>query len=94
MTSAPLPDGVLSVHDEAEKGSLSGPVTVTDLGLVTEKIDEKAKPPGIISAEVVPAPASPIKPPAKKKKVSKWILWQLWFNTYRYVSIISSRHIF
>jgi hypothetical protein len=24
------------------------------------------------------------KPPAKKK-ASKWILWNLWFNTYRYI---------
>lgn len=36
---------------------------------------------------VDPPPASKpaaAKPPAKpKKKVSKWILWQLWFNTYR-----------
>ena len=23
--------------------------------------------------------------PKKKKKVSKWILWKIWFNTYRYV---------
>lgn len=31
-----------------------------------------------------PAPANRPKPAAKpKKKVSKWILWQLWFNTYR-----------
>jgi hypothetical protein len=24
------------------------------------------------------------KPPAKRK-ASKWILWNLWFNTYRYI---------
>ena len=27
------------------------------------------------------------RPAAKKKKVSKWILWKLWFNTYRYARI-------
>jgi len=82
MTSVPLPEGALTVYDEAEKGPLTGPVTVADLGLVNEKVEEKVKPSNVISAEVFPAAASPAKPPAKKK-VSKWILWQLWFNTYR-----------
>jgi hypothetical protein len=94
MTSVSLPDGgALTVYDDAEKGTLdvhSGPFTVAALGLGDEKFDEKAKPPGIISAEVVPTTASSTKPPAKKKKVSKWILWQLWFNTYRCVSIMSA----
>ena len=94
MTSVSLPDGgALTVYDDAEKGTLdvhSGSFTVAALGLGDEKFDEKAKPPGIITAEVVPATASPTKPPAKKKKVSKWILWQLWFNTYRCVSIMSA----
>lgn len=34
-----------------------------------------------------PAQVNRPKPaPKPKKKVSKWILWQLWFNTYRYTS--------
>ena len=36
-------------------------------------------------------PAKP--PPRPKKKVSKWILWQLWFNTYRYCCLISVRDV-
>ena len=35
-----------------------------------------------VKKDTVPAPKPAPKP---KKKVSKWILWQLWFNTYRYV---------
>lgn len=47
--------------------------------------DEK-KDPNILSPTVIPAPASPKpapKPVSKRKKASKWIIWQLWFNTYR-----------
>lgn len=33
-----------------------------------------------IEAETPPKPKAAPKPP---KKVSKWILWRLWFNTYR-----------
>lgn len=36
------------------------------------------------AADAAPAPrALAAKKP--KKKVSKWIIWQLWFNTYRFV---------
>ncbi|KAL5529069.1 hypothetical protein ACEPAG_5043 [Sanghuangporus baumii] len=34
--------------------------------------------------EPIPTPApAPARPAAKKKKVSKWILFKIWFNTYR-----------
>lgn len=36
--------------------------------------------------EPAPAPTpAPPRPAAKKKKVSKWILFKIWFNTYRYI---------
>jgi len=35
-----------------------------------------------LESESPPKPVSVPKP--EKKKVSKWILWGLWFNTYRY----------
>jgi hypothetical protein len=89
MSSEPLPSGAIAVYDEAEKGTLelhSGPITVTDLGVINDKVE--MKPSAAISAEVIPAAGGAIakatKPPAKKKKVSRWILWTLWFNTYRY----------
>jgi hypothetical protein len=99
MTSVPLPEGAIAVYDEAEKGTLelhSGPITVADLGLVNEKVDEKPKPSTTISTEVVPssdATAKATKPHAKRKKVSRWILWTLWFNTYRCVSILPASRI-
>ncbi|KAF7295113.1 Urb2 domain-containing protein [Mycena indigotica] len=33
--------------------------------------------------EVVKQPAPPKPSPKPKKRVSKWILWKIWFNTYR-----------
>ena len=40
--------------------------------------------------EAIPVPNPPTNKARAKKKVSKWVLWQLWFNTYRYVSIASA----
>jgi len=99
MTSVPLPEGTVAVYDEAEKGTLelhSGPITVAGLGLANEKVDEKPKPSTAIFTEVVPssdATAIATKPHAKRKKVSRWILWTLWFNTYRCISIMSVSRI-
>jgi hypothetical protein len=36
--------------------------------------------------EVVVAAKKPA--PKPKKKVSKWVLWRIWFNTYRYVVVV------
>lgn len=58
-------------HIVDEKKALEAGVSTTESGTVT--------PPS-------PAPAPPSGPPAKKApkpKPSKWILFQLWFNTYR-----------
>ena len=92
MTSVLLPEGGVTVYDEAEKGTLevpSGPLTVETFGLVTGKVEE-SKPSTVIPSGVPVSNSVATKPPAKKKKVSKWILWTLWFNTYRCVSVIMS----
>jgi hypothetical protein len=81
MSSIPLSDSALPAYDDAEKGTLelhSGPIT-------NMSSDEKPKLP------TSDASARATKPPAKaKKEVSRWILWTLWFNTYRSVSIMST----
>jgi hypothetical protein len=94
MASVPPPKDAPNAYDEAERGTQdvhSGSTTVSAPGSIDEKVDdgEKVKPPVVISSQVVPVSnVTPSKPPAKK--VSKWILWTLWFNTYRLVSIIMS----
>ncbi|KAH9028099.1 hypothetical protein EDB85DRAFT_1892674 [Lactarius pseudohatsudake] len=77
------PEFSAPAYDAAEKGTLenhSGPASVATLVLTDEK--KKVDTPLVQSKEVIPIPKPPTtKPPAKK--VSRWILWQLWFNTYR-----------
>jgi hypothetical protein len=94
MASLPPPKDAPNAYDEAERGTQdahSGPTTVSAPGSIDEKVvgEGKVKPPVVISSEVAPVNnATPSKPPAKR--VSKWILWTLWFNTYRSVSIMSA----
>jgi hypothetical protein len=91
MASEPSPKDAPNAYDEAERGTQdnhSGLTTVSAPGSIDEKVVDvdvgKAKSPVVISSEVVPiSNAAPSKSPAK---VSKWILWTLWFNTYRSVS--------
>jgi hypothetical protein len=95
MTSIPLPEGAsaVTVYDEAEKGTLELPsarITVATFGVVNEKVDE-IQPSTVISSGV-PVRSEVAKPPAKEK-VSRWILWTLWFNTYRWVWIVSTSRI-
>ncbi|KAI9428709.1 hypothetical protein H4582DRAFT_2091236 [Lactarius indigo] len=77
------PEGAAPAYDAAEKGTLenhSGPSSVATLALADEK--KRVDTPLVMSKEVITIPKPPTtKPPAKK--VSRWILWQLWFNTYR-----------
>lgn len=92
MASVPPPKDAPNAYDEAERGTQdshsihSGPTTVSAPGSIDEKVvEEIVKPPVVISSDVVPvSKATPSKPPAK---VSRWILWTLWFNTYRSVSM-------
>lgn len=90
MASAPLPDGSVTVYDDAEKGTLEVPSGTTSVATFVDGKVEELKP-SAVTPSIVPVGAiEATKPPAKKKKVSKWILWTLWFNTYRCVSMIVS----
>ena len=99
MTSIPLPDSeaasAVTVYDEAEKGTLELPSarsTVATFGVNNEKVDEIQSQASTVISSDVPVRSEVAKPPAKGK-VSKWILWTLWFNTYRWVSIVSTSRI-
>ncbi|EIM90402.1 uncharacterized protein STEHIDRAFT_51165 [Stereum hirsutum FP-91666 SS1] len=60
-------------------------LTVVSFDIEKNKTDSTNVHTDIKSVDLPSAPKPPTaKPPTKpKKKVSKWILWQLWFNTYR-----------
>ena len=88
MLSVSPPEGTAPAYDAAEKGTLdvhTGPSSVATLAL-NEKVDATLAVSKEVQVVPIPKPPAP-KPPAKK--VSKWILWQLWFNTYRYVLMSS-----
>ena len=84
------PQGAAPAYSEAENGTLSSPKAAypkdekkpvyfdekKGVEVATYPVPEKKDSPP-------PRPAKPA--PKPKKKVSMWILWQLWFNTYRYV---------
>ena len=81
MASSPAP-----AYSDAEKG-LREPEAAypkdekKDLFRDEKKIDAAANAVAVAELKKDPRPAkTPSKP---KKKVSRWILWQLWFNTYR-----------
>ena len=85
--------GAAPAYDDAEKGTHEHIRQVQPSYPADEKKDPFANEKGpAVTALAVPATkkeptaALPPKPaPKPKKKVSMWILWQLWFNTYRYV---------
>lgn len=80
---------------DPEKGMLdSQPMQVSyngDVKALLPTLDislpSKEKDPAVTTtAKEVVTTTKPSKPPPKpKKQVSKWILWTLWFNTYRYM---------
>ncbi|KAF8478978.1 hypothetical protein DFH94DRAFT_35118 [Russula ochroleuca] len=91
MASVPPPEGTPNAYDEAEQGTLevqSGPAsTVFAPGSIDEKmVDGKEVNPSVVfssESQVIPVSNATTSKPPVKKKVSKWILWNLWFNTYR-----------
>jgi hypothetical protein len=89
MSTASSPECASPGYDAAEKGTLdgrSGPPSVATLALSDQtKVDT----PLDVSKEVIPI-ADILTTKPSTKKVSRWILWQLWFNTYRHVSITST----
>lgn len=70
-----------TAYDDPEKGT-------TDAVVPAYPRDEKPReitPPQYLEVKKGEAKDAPRKPtPKPKKKVSKWILLKLWFNTYRY----------
>lgn len=84
-------EGTVPAYDDAEKGTLEvnpEQMAIVPLGYKGKREDTAT----VIAKEVTPAATKLASKPAgkKKKKVSKWILWQLWFNTYRFVLLDSS----
>ena len=74
-----LPEDTPTLHDEAERGTLTGTTTPVSLDFVDEK---KVERPAGVPTEVVLGKENVTNLPVRKK-VSKWVLWNLWFNTYR-----------
>jgi len=70
-------------HDDAEKGvlDLSSQINTPPVIGDSEKKALASLPPVAAPLPVVLTKTD--KPKPAKKKVSKWILWKLWFNTYR-----------
>lgn len=96
MSSEQSPRGVVPAYDDAERGTNEPPRPVQPAYPAEKKEDPFANEKAQIAVTAIAVPATkkethaapPSKPaPKPKKKVSKWILWQLWFNTYRYVRI-------
>ncbi|KAH9998969.1 hypothetical protein BJV77DRAFT_1064469 [Russula vinacea] len=90
MASVPPLEGAPNAYDEAEQGTLeapSGPTTVSAPESINEKtVDGKEVDPSqavIFPSEIIPVNNATTSEPPVKRKVSKWILWSLWFNTYR-----------
>ncbi|THH33980.1 hypothetical protein EUX98_g333 [Antrodiella citrinella] len=92
MSSEIVPRSAVPAYDDAERGTHEPPRPVQPTYLADEKKDIFAndEKKAVATIEAIPATkkethaAPAAKPtPKPKKKVSKWILWQLWFNTYR-----------
>lgn len=80
--------GLIDVH--APHPTATVPVSAFNAQAPSYPLDEKKV--DLSSPTLFPPPkekketpsAPPAKPaPKKKKKASKWVLWRLWFNTYR-----------
>lgn len=73
MSTEKLDSPASPAYSDAEKGVLESlPVQVSYYPR-----DKK-------DADVKQAPIPAAKPKPAKKRVSKWVLWRIWFNTYRY----------
>jgi hypothetical protein len=101
MSSLPS-ENTSAPYDDAEKGTaeidvVTAPATAMDekkgnsstIAVTTEVVSPPNTTP-TATANTAPTTLPAAKPP--KKKVSKWILWTLWFNTYRFVSIMTISH--
>jgi hypothetical protein len=79
MTSEAFVSPASPAYSDAEKGLLDSlPVQLSYLP--TDRKDARA-----LTTKTKKAPAPAVKTKKPKKRVSNWILWKIWFNTYRWV---------
>ncbi|CAL1704143.1 unnamed protein product [Somion occarium] len=94
MSTVTSPTGAAPAYDDAERGTVEisrpAPVSYPQEKKENTFADDEKKAMTVTALEVpatkekaslTAAPKAPAKKP--KKKTSKWILWQIWFNTYR-----------
>lgn len=85
MTTPRNPEMAAPAYDDAEKGLHETPQH--QMAVVQYDYPKDKKDPNLITPTVIPAPSPPKpsapKPVSKRRKVSNWIVFQLWFNTYR-----------
>ena len=91
MLPVSAPECAVPADDAAERGTVEVHAGLSSVATLVFNDERKVDTTLIVSKEAIPVPNHPTNKPPAKKKVSKWILWQLWFNTYRYVSITSAR---
>ena len=89
------PSDAAPAYSEAEKGLLNDVPRLPEAAYPKDEKKDPFKDEKKVDVAIVEKKdVRPSKPPPKpKKKVSKWILWQLWFNTYRSVLTHSSRAV-
>jgi len=78
------PEVSAPAYNDAERGTLDVDQRQAAIVVALPFTEERKVDPTLaVTKEVIPQPTKASKPPAPKRKVSKWILWTLWFNTYR-----------
>ena len=85
LSQAPLdPEkGLLDSQVVTYNGDVKAALSTVDPAFPLSK--EKDTAVTTTTKEVVAATKSSKPPPKPKKKVPLWIVWTLWFNTYRYI---------
>jgi hypothetical protein len=89
LSQAPLdPEkGLLDSQVVSYNGDVKAPLSTVDPAFPSSKEKDTAV---TTTTKEVTATTKPSKPPPKpKKKVPIWIVWTLWFNTYRYIGSIA-----
>ena len=93
LSQAPLdPEkGLLDSQAVSYNGDVKAPLSTVEISPAFPLSKEKDPAVTTTTKEVIVA-TKPSKPPPKpKKKVPLWIVWTLWFNTYRYIVSIASK---
>lgn len=96
MSVQTTPMSPVPAYDAAERGTLEVipvPAKATTVHLDASEEKKMLKEKESVAIAELPYKAAAKPAPKPKKKVSKWILWQLWFNTYRSVASFQTRRI-